>query len=154
MSRTARIRSIALAGVATLVCLTLSAPVAAARPSTLQVPRDVTLAAQKLLDDNSSGNSFVHKAATGDVGALDVITCSAQSDYPHKSTTTPGSADGKARSWCTASISRIDAQAELYRYLPGYGFSLVGIGSLDYQMPGMGPVSSAAFDSCQGSPQY
>jgi hypothetical protein len=62
-----------------------------------------------------------------------VITCPISSDYPHKSTTTPGAVDGKAKTSCDAPVTELRAQGELYRYLDGYGFTLVGIGSLDYQ---------------------
>ena len=83
-----------------------------------------------------------------------VITCPISSDYPHKSTTTPGAVDGKAKTSCDAPVTELRAQGELYRYLNGYGFALVGIGSLDYQFNSTGPVSSAAFDLCWGTPQY
>jgi hypothetical protein len=83
-----------------------------------------------------------------------VITCPISSDYPHKSTTTPGAVDGKAKTSCDAPVPDLRAQGELYRYLDGYGFTLVGIGSLDYQFNSPGPVSSAAFDLCWGTPQY
>lgn len=92
------------------------------------------------------------------LGTMNVITCYGQSDYPHVSAQQPGTVHGKARSWCTAPVPEVHVQAELWRYLPGWGYTTVGIGGLDYCMGCTGAATprlqSIAIDICQGSTQY
>ena len=92
------------------------------------------------------------------LGTMSTITCYGQSDYPHVSSQQPGTVHGKSRSWCSAPISQVRVQAELWRYLPGYGYAQVGTGSLDYCLNCTGAtvprLQSTAIDICQGSTQY
>ncbi|MCG5465491.1 hypothetical protein MED01_003773 [Micromonospora sp. MED01] len=88
--------------------------------------------------------------------AENVITCTARAQYPHASTGgngIPGSIDGKADSWCDAPIPYIGAQAELYQYVPGSGFYLVSVGSLN-SGPGNKTYTGVAFTICQSVPNY
>lgn len=82
-----------------------------------------------------------------------VITCYGQSDYPHNSSGTPGTVVGKSRTWCTAPIAQVGVENAMYRYLPNFGFTVVGFGGLE-TLPGAGPVTTYSFDSCQGHLAY
>jgi hypothetical protein len=160
--RTILSRTGVLLGVVTLALATVAgtAPAAtggsAATPhapaitvTTLGIPPAVQRAADRLAAEQGTLTGRVSTRADVDT----VITCTASSDYPHRSTTTPGAVDGKAKTVCDAPVAEIRAQGELYRYLDGYGFTVVGIGSLDVQFNSRGPVSSPAFDLCRGIPQ-
>lgn len=88
------------------------------------------------------------------LGTLDVITCTGTSEYPHNSSGTPSAVTGKSRSSCTAPVDQIRAQAELWRYLEGYGYVQTGVGSLAYDFKVKGPLTSTAYDICQGRLAY
>ncbi|NGY62570.1 hypothetical protein G7043_26985 [Lentzea sp. NEAU-D13] len=106
------------------------------------------------LPDISKGNApIVFTKSTG-LGTLDVITCTGTSDYPHNSSGTPSAVTGKSRSSCTAPVAQIRAQAELWRYLEGYGYVQTGIGSLAVDFNVQGPLTSTAYDICQGRLAY
>ncbi|SDF42665.1 hypothetical protein SAMN05216553_101584 [Lentzea fradiae] len=95
----------------------------------------------------------VFTRSTG-LGMQDVITCTGTSDNPHNSSGTPSAVTGKSRSSCTAPVAEIRAQAELWRYLEGYGFVQTAIGSLAAAPNSAGPMPSTAFDICQGRLAY
>ncbi len=85
-----------------------------------------------------------------------VINCFGRAQNPHASTGgngIPGSLNGKADSWCDAAVPYVGAQAELYQYVPGGGFFLVSVGSLNYGS-GTKTYTSVAFTICQGVPNY
>lgn len=99
----------------------------------------------------AAGDPVTFTRRTG-IGTMQVITCWGRADNPHNSTGTPSAVTGKARSGCNAPIEEIQVQAELYRYLDGYGFTVAGIGPTEYQLKSAGPVVSTAYDICQGRP--
>ncbi|MEU3622772.1 hypothetical protein BS329_09785 [Amycolatopsis coloradensis] len=101
-----------------------------------------------------SGNDPIVFTKANGLGTMDVITCTAATDYPHNSAGTPSAVTGKSRSSCTAPVAQIRAQAELWRYLEGYGFSQTGIGSLAVDFKVAGPLTSTAYDICQGRLAY
>ncbi len=101
-----------------------------------------------------SGNDPIVFTKANGLGTMDVITCTAATDYPHNSAGTPSAVTGKSRSSCTAPIAQIRAQAELWRYLEGYGYSQTGIGSLAVEFKVAGPLTSTAYDICQGRLAY
>ncbi|MFD9699903.1 hypothetical protein [Lentzea sp. NPDC059081] len=102
----------------------------------------------------STDNGPIVFTRSGGPGTLDVITCTGTSDYPHNSSGTPSAVTGKSRSSCTAPVAQVRAQAELWRYLDGYGYTLTGIGSLAYDLTTAGPLTSTAYDICQGRLAY
>jgi hypothetical protein len=147
--RVARIvwsRAVALAGIVTLASLvSVVAPagaVATPMPDWAKAPGVPTVQFTK---------------STG-FGTMTTITCYGQSDYPHASSQQPGTVHGKSRSWCSAPIPQVRVQAELWRYLDGYGYSQVGTGSLDYCLNCTGAATpklqSIAIDICQSSTKY
>ncbi|MEU8218357.1 hypothetical protein AB0C47_21655 [Micromonospora taraxaci] len=125
------------------------------------IPQPVIDAAEALAGDQAAAATptFSRRPTTrGPVTAAaeNVITCSARAQYPHASTGgngIPGSIDGKADSWCDAVIPYIGAQVELYQYVPGSGFFLVSVGSLN-SGPGNKKYTGVAFTICQGVPNY
>ncbi|GIH08875.1 hypothetical protein Rhe02_69420 [Rhizocola hellebori] len=136
----------------------LPVPVAAVAPAgtvivtTKGIPLEVQLAAKKGAGERSTVTS--RPAAMATAAGPAVINCTASSDWPHISREMPSSVDGKSKIGCDAVVEYLGVQAELYRYLDGYGFSLIGIGSLDYDYRSAGPKQSTAFDFCRGIPQY
>ncbi|MEV7006995.1 hypothetical protein [Streptosporangium sp. NPDC051022] len=155
--------SLAITAVLGLMFSLLCSPAHAATIAVPAVPPNVLRAAEDLKTAHpalsvSPTLTFNRPGPGGSTrkpsAAADEITCTAQAQYPHQSTGTPSAVDGKAASFCTAPIADIRAQAELYRYLDGYGFSLVGIGSLSYALNSAGPVTSYGLDLCQGRPAY
>lgn len=105
----------------------------------------------------TAGSSIVFtKKSTGVASAAAAqIICYGQSDYPHNSSGTPGSIVGKSRSWCTGGIvAQVGVENEMYRYLDGFGYTVVGFGGLEYQIDSAGPVTTYSFDICQGRLAY
>jgi len=102
----------------------------------------------------TSGKGPIVFSKANGLGTMDVITCTGAADSPHNSTGTPSAITGKSRSYCTAPIAQIRVQAELWRYLDGYGYTLTGIGSLAYEFDNAGPLTSTAYDICQGRLAY
>lgn len=85
-------------------------------------------------------------------GAQSVITCPIRANYPHRSQHLPGFVAGESTTSCPVPVPSVATQAELYRWLPGYGWALAGIGGYRY-----GPgtyVTSAANDLCPGGSAY
>ncbi|WP_162907184.1 hypothetical protein [Allorhizocola rhizosphaerae] len=119
-------------------------------PGVSQAAHPAPAAADK---GNVAGAPFVFTRKTG-LGVTQVINCWGRVDHPHNSTGTPSAVTGKSQTWCDAPIAQISAQTELYRYLDGYGYTLVGIGSLAYELNHAGPVVSTAYDICQGRLAY
>lgn len=136
-----------IAGAIGVVMALLPAGNAAARTELATTPASIS---GKVV---AAGDPVTFTRRTG-VGTMQVITCQGRADYPHNSTGTPSAVTGKVRTWCDAPIAQIQAQAELYRYLDGYGFTVVGIGPTEYQLNSTGPVVSTAYDICQGRPTY
>ncbi|MEU4555241.1 hypothetical protein EV382_2755 [Micromonospora violae] len=124
-------------------------------------PQAVLDAAEALAGDRAAAvtPTFSPKPTTrgpAPAAAENVITCNARAQYPHASTGgngIPGSIDGKADSWCDAPIPYIGSQVELYQYVPGSGFFLVSVGSLN-SGPGNKKYTGVAFTICQGVPNY
>ncbi|MFB9930330.1 hypothetical protein ACFFRC_36940 [Amycolatopsis halotolerans] len=85
-------------------------------------------------------------------GAQNVINCPIRANYPHRSQHIPGFVAGESTTSCPVPVPSVATQAELYRWLPGFGWALAGIGQYKY-----GPgtyVTSAANDICQGGSAY
>jgi len=153
-------------GLAALLAVSVSAvasPASAAGSALAAgaIPQPVLDAAEALAEGQAAAvtPTFSRKPTTrGPVAAAaeNVITCTARAQYPHASTGgngIPGSIDGKADSWCDAPIPYIGAQAELYQYVPGSGFFLVSVGSLN-SGPGNKTYTGVAFTICQSVPNY
>jgi hypothetical protein len=94
----------------------------------------------------SAGRAAKPAAADAD----DVIECFGQAQYPHQSTGTPSAIDGKAQSYCTKPVHQVGVEAELYRYLDGFGFTVVSISGLSYENDKTGPVTAYGLDICPG----
>jgi opacity protein-like surface antigen len=101
-----------------------------------------------------AGTSPIVFSKTDGFGITDVITCTGSSEYPHNSTATPSAVTGKSRSYCTAPITEIRVQAELWRYLEGYGYAQTGTGELGVAFKSAGTLTSTAYDICQGRLAY
>ncbi len=158
-----RVISIGLAAMLAMCVAAVASPASAAEPATAAgtIPKAVLEAADALAGGRavSAAPTFSRRPTahrTAAAAAADVITCYGQAQYPHKSTGgngIPGSLDGKAQSWCDAAVPYVGAQVELYQYVPGIGFFVVGIGNLNYGA-GPGPYTGVAFAPCQGVPNY
>ena len=151
-------------GLAALLAVSVSAvasPASAAGSAMAAgtIPQPVLDAAEALAGKQAAAvtPTFSRTPSTRVAAAAEnVITCTARAQYPHASTGgngIPGSIDGKADSWCDAPIPYIGAQAELYQYVPGSGFFLVSVGSLN-SGPGNKTYTGVAFTICQGVPNY
>jgi hypothetical protein len=160
---TRRVLSAGLATLLTVCVAAVASPAAAAAPVTRPgaIPQAVLAAADALAAGSaisvSAAPTFSREvSADGLAVAEDVITCYGQAQYPHGSTGSngiPGSLDGKVKSWCDAAVPYVGAQVELYQYVPGLGFYIIAIGSLNYG-PGPGPYTGTAFGPCTGAPNY
>ena len=151
-------------GLAALLAVSVSAvasPASAAGSALAAgaIPQPVLDAAEALAGKQAAAvtPTFSRTPSTRVAAAAEnVITCTARAQYPHASTGgngIPGSIDGKADSWCDAPIPYIGAQAELYQYVPGSGFFLVSVGSLN-SGPGNKTYTGVAFTICQSVPNY
>ncbi|MFJ6153322.1 hypothetical protein [Micromonospora profundi] len=151
-------------GLAALLAVSVSAvasPASAAGSAMAAgaIPQPVLDAAEALAGKQAAAvtPTFSRTPSTRVAAAAEnVITCTARAQYPHASTGgngIPGSIDGKADSWCDAVIPYIGAQVELYQYVPGSGFFLVSVGSLN-SGPGNKTYTGVAFTICQGVPNY
>lgn len=128
--------------------------VAAAMAATVVVGMAPAASAVDTAGKGGNGITALVFSGTTRAGVQQVITCWGQAQYPHHSSGTPGAIVAKARTWCDAPIAQIEVQTELYRYLDGYGYTTVGIGSLGYALNSAGPVQSDAYDICQGRLSY
>ncbi|MET7880103.1 hypothetical protein [Micromonospora profundi] len=151
-------------GLAALLAVSISAvasPASAAGSAMADgtIPQAVLDAAEALAGKQAAAVTPTFSRAPSSrvaAAAENVITCSARAQYPHASTGgngIPGSLDGKADSWCDQVIPYIGAQVELYQYVPGSGFFLVSVGSLN-SGPGNKTYTGVAFTICQAVPNY
>ncbi|PSL55741.1 hypothetical protein B0I31_10432 [Saccharothrix carnea] len=129
------------------------APTAAAAPTTLAEAANTRVGLPDAGRVGNGNDPIVFSKPNG-LGTMDVITCTGATDYPHNSSGTPSAVTGKSRSSCTAPVTQIRAQAELWRYLEGYGYVQTGIGSLAVGFNTPGPMPSTAYDICQGRLAY
>ncbi len=162
--RRRRALGIGLAALLAVSVAAVASPAGAAGPATAAgaIPEAVLEAAEALAGERAAAPAALtfsrEPTAGGPVvaAAENVITCTGRAQYPHKSTGgngIPGSLDGKADSWCDAVIPYIGAQVELYQYVPGSGFFLVSVGSLN-SGPGNKTYTGVAFAICQGVANY